>query len=347
MNNYTSQTKKYYIWIDYAKFISIFLVTSFHVPFRVEGYWGDALTNLRLPLFFFLSGFLFNPTKYHKFSSFFKHRFRQLLVPYFSFFLLFYPLWIFIGKNMGNEADLDASYIKPLIECLYGRPTLVCAPLWFISCLFCLQCIYFFICKAIKKTWILITILILISLFIYVPITYSKAPWGFEKACRYIVFYGIASCFKSEILKIVSHSYRIVLSFMMLLVFLLGVYIKSQTTNVYLEHSLFVICGLLVIYPIAVFSDILSNKLGDIRWVKYITANAIVVLALENYVIGTLKILFFDIIGVNETSFTGMYCINIAFSFIVLALITIPIYIINRYFPFIIGKDNLRREPRN
>ncbi|MEG2151037.1 MAG: acyltransferase family protein, partial [Bacteroidaceae bacterium] len=52
--------KERYDWIDYAKFISIFLVISFHTPPHVTGYIGELIRQLRMPAFFLISGFLFN-----------------------------------------------------------------------------------------------------------------------------------------------------------------------------------------------------------------------------------------------------------------------------------------------
>ena len=79
-------------WLDYIKFIAMFLVVAYHTPPRCEcdGHVHElALFNMGAPVFFFAAGYLFNIAKQKNFLNFLLHRARQILVPYTSFFIIF------------------------------------------------------------------------------------------------------------------------------------------------------------------------------------------------------------------------------------------------------------------
>lgn len=63
IKSYDTSPKIRYAWVDYAKFFSIFLVVSYHIPHRADGYVGELLSLLRMPAFFMIAGFLFNMNK--------------------------------------------------------------------------------------------------------------------------------------------------------------------------------------------------------------------------------------------------------------------------------------------
>ena len=86
------QSKERKVWIDYAKFVSIFLVVLFHTNPNLDGYIFDFLKLLRMPAFFLIAGLLFDINKWNNFIDFFKHRFKRLIIPYFWFSLIFYVL---------------------------------------------------------------------------------------------------------------------------------------------------------------------------------------------------------------------------------------------------------------
>ena len=79
----------HYTWIDYVKFLSIFLVVFYHCPPPFTHIPHLSLSLLRIPCFFFISGLLFRFEKYPSFLKFVKRRSKQLLVPYFCFFCYF------------------------------------------------------------------------------------------------------------------------------------------------------------------------------------------------------------------------------------------------------------------
>lgn len=74
-------------WIDALKGFGIILVVFAHynLPATLDTY----IFSFHMPLFFFISGFLFNFVKYTgSATNFVKGRFRSLIVPYFAFAVL-------------------------------------------------------------------------------------------------------------------------------------------------------------------------------------------------------------------------------------------------------------------
>ncbi|MCP5108425.1 MAG: acyltransferase family protein, partial [bacterium] len=69
-------------WLDAAKGIAIFGVVWLHAspPVEIARY-----RSFVLPMFFFISGFLFNETKYKNTVDFIKDKAVKILVPYLFF----------------------------------------------------------------------------------------------------------------------------------------------------------------------------------------------------------------------------------------------------------------------
>ena len=108
--------KQYYAWIDYAKCFSIILVIAFYCPGWNKGYMGDLLQLLRMPAFFLIAGYLFRTEKFNSLWAFIRHRSIQLLVPFTSFFIIFYILWVSFGRRLTGGEELDIPIYMPIIE---------------------------------------------------------------------------------------------------------------------------------------------------------------------------------------------------------------------------------------
>lgn len=67
-------------WIDLTKGIAIFLMVCGHtsIPLSISNW----IWSFHMPLFFIISGILFNATKYPNFNLFIKKRGKTLIIPY-------------------------------------------------------------------------------------------------------------------------------------------------------------------------------------------------------------------------------------------------------------------------
>ena len=70
-------------FLDYAKCFGMLCIIWGHIYFNVVNH--DIIYFFHIPLFFFMSGMVFNKTKYPQFSCFFKKRIKTLILPYLKY----------------------------------------------------------------------------------------------------------------------------------------------------------------------------------------------------------------------------------------------------------------------
>ena len=325
-----------YIWIDHAKFISIFLVVYFHSPPVFPTVLNTSLGLLRMSCFFFLSGLLFNFDKYPVVWNFAKHRSKQLLIPYFSFFVLLYVYWLLWGYKYDPPGT---PFYQPLFEYVYGRPDLLDIPLWFISCLFAMQMFFYLFLKLIKNRFVA-TIILLATPFIPDFIDLTNAPWMLDNVCIYFPFYGIAALYRKEIMQNLGKGkIQLLYGIIVLFVFISIVYLLTSGTvnTVFLRTGLKTVGSFCILFPVLLIIKYLTDFCGEVRFTKYIAMNAIVVLALHAYVILAIHA-FVSLLGYPSTFFDGRYLLKFLIAVFTVTVMVIPIYLINRYFPFMLGK---------
>lgn len=319
--------KKRYVWVDYAKFFSILLVVSYHTPQRAGGYVGDLLYFLRMPAFFMMAGFLFNADRFPSLGHFLKHRSIQLIVPYVSFFTIFYVSWLLFGRNWVGENELSIPLWRPLIEFAYGSPTTVVAPYWFICCLFSMQIIYYLLIRYLPKPAV-IAVVFVCPLLNCIPGT-SYLPWNLSAALLYIPFYAFPNIYKEYIKSLSSKNVFGALASLCMALFLIR---YGNRGNALAKNMEVEICGLLIMPAYTIFIKALSRiKITD-KFVAFIGKNTIIILALHNYIIGFFKIFLKDM-----TNHEG-YATNMTFTILTIVICCLPIKLINSYAPFLIGR---------
>jgi hypothetical protein len=97
--------------------------------------------------------------------------------------------------------------------------------------------------------------------------------------------------------------------------------------------------GICIIYAYIAFCKFISQKIGSINIIKYIGDNNIITLALQNYIIGCVKIISILLFSANMLA-SNYYFINIVVAIITIMISMIFAIVINKYAPFIIGKKN-------
>ena len=185
-------------WIDVTKGIGILLVILGHNNFSQS--FLSVIHTFNMPLFFFISGYLFHYSKYKQNpNGFISQKFKRLVVPYFitniiilcTFTMLsFFKLYSFNGN----------SPIKSLIGILYGNgaplnpPTIFTnildIPSWFLLSLFCASLILYIIVYSHEKHGLPLSIFLslLFILFGYKISRYMLLPWSFDIACVSMIF---------------------------------------------------------------------------------------------------------------------------------------------------------------
>ena len=155
--------KKREHYIDIAKGIAMVLVIIGHCEFAPSQlkWW---LYSFHMPLFFLLSGLVFNPVKYKKFTQFLKAKAQSLLVPYFLMSLF---LWVWkdiIGHKTTFLTDEDT--LNDFIGIFLGhRGTPYYFSMWFLTAIFAAEVILYFISRISgDRLWALCLTVVLFSL---------------------------------------------------------------------------------------------------------------------------------------------------------------------------------------
>ena len=323
-------------WIDFAKFFSIFLVVSYHVLPTLTGYWGDTLRLVRMPLFFLISGYLFRADKFADYRSFFVHRGKQLLVPYVLFFIPFFVMWLLLRKStIGAEEDLNALWYQPVIELIEGRPELILHPFWFLTCLFSIQTIYYFLHRFLDKKMVLLIVLLLP--FINCVTHFHTLPWHLDSAFKFIPYYALPNLFKDKI-----NGFKNVPVALLSLALFAGLSVLVyDMQNRWLYTGLRVITSVSIMPSYILFCRFTSRTLPQNagRIVEYIGKNTIIVLAFHMYILRPVELFLCRFMGADV--FDGRYYLNLTVTLAVVLICIIPAYIINKYMPFMIGKGKL------
>lgn len=150
-------TNKRVDWVDVAKGIGMICVILAHVE---EQYLKMPLYTFHMPLFFFLSGYLFSIKS--SFKEFLISKCRRILVPYFclgGILILFDIYWN--GRNSFNQTWYNKEYAMYDITQLFVQKRFL--TLWFIACLFWLSLLFYVLVRFIKKEVIRAAVVILLT----------------------------------------------------------------------------------------------------------------------------------------------------------------------------------------
>lgn len=191
-------------WIDTLRAIAIVFVVIGHTP-GIQGYHNIVkyIYSFHIPLFFFLSGLVFDAKLNEGFYSFFRNDARRLLIPYFTWGFLTYVPWVVIARHYGSYPNLNP--LKPLLGMLYGTGSgtwmLHNGALWFLPCLFVARLIFFAtIALAPRSYYLLAWSIFTILGFVCSQTVPFPLPWGLDIALIAIGFLGTGFHLKDRLL---------------------------------------------------------------------------------------------------------------------------------------------------
>ncbi len=366
-------------WIDALKGIGIILVVFAHhsLPIALDTY----IFSFHMPLFFFISGFLFDFEKYaESAANFVKGRFRSLIVSYFCFALLTCLFYFLLDTGFQpGVTNIDffknsASYGVYSIFYALGPLVSYNPPLWFLTCLFVTELIFYLFAKKYyvepKKLVLWLTIAGVIGYLysVYVPF---RLPWNADVALSAVVFYGAGNLFRkfteqeekstanletgligpgTDLNLKVNSKLREGISivkkflpgvFILLNLLYLGYLLEFPTAdkinmNV-MKYGNFFSFYLLAFSGIFTFVY-LFKKIGSSKILEYYGRNSLIVLALHFPLKDIMTKLVIIVLGVDAEYF--YYNATFALSLTIMNLLClIPlIFLINNYFPFLLGK---------
>lgn len=321
-------------WLDYVRFLSIFLVILYHTPPRFPLVDDAVILNMRVPVFFCISGFLYSIEKYPTFFKYFLHRGKQILIPYTTFFIVFYALWLCVGRSMVGASEQAISVMTPIYEFLGGNPEVVVAPFWYIACLFTIQMLYYAVERVFPRRWVFWVCIALSLATWYLP--YVKY-WNLSNGLLYLPFYAFGNSFKKYLGEVSFSSCK---STIMLLAMAAVSMLIMALVSGYKHYDFYnivkVLAGFMLIPAYVCFSKLLAGRFGRNRVVEFVVVSGTVYLGLQNYFIGFIKIVL------NRTLYDGVIDDNAWLRLVIAIVVMAAIYpfawFIDRYIPWFIGK---------
>jgi len=324
-------------WLDYIKLIAMTLVVVYHTPPRYDTAHEAALFNMGAPVFFFAAGYLFNVSRQQGFFKFLLHRARQILVPYTTFFIIFYALWLVVGRRMAGPEEQAIDTLTPLWQFIKGTPDIVLGPFWFLAAMFTMQVIYYPVRRYLKGRWpLLVAVLLSLSLFV-IPDVPCVRYWNLDRALLYMPLYALGNCCRDLVDKFTFASVSRSISWIVLAALGLGFLVVAPLSiNRDVAYVLAPEAVILVLPFYTAISKWLEEHVENSRIAQTVAITGITYLALQNYLIGVIKMMVSRVCG------PAVFDDNIVLKIVIALAVMVVLYpmavLIERYLPFLLGK---------
>lgn len=322
-------------WIDSFKAMGIILVVLGHnfLPEGVIKY----IFSFHVPLFFFISGYLFKPQNYSGFISFLRKKVGTILLPYFCFFLISYAFWLLVTRNYIE--NFYTKPLKPLAGMFYSigikswlQPNIV---LWFLTCLFVVEILFYILIRIQNKKY-LVAVLVIFSVLGYAAKFFMpfRLPWSADVAFVAVAFYGAAFLLKDKINLWMSRSWTakalLAAGFMVANLIFMKLNIRvDMNNNIYGNYFYFYLAAFCGIFAWMFVSGLVGNN----KILNYIGRNTLIILTCHLIAQNILMVVALFAFKISPEVTQHQILIFIPAQFILL----IPtIYIINKYARFLL-----------
>lgn len=316
--------------IDILKGVGIVIMITGHIGFgSIYDKW---IHSFHMPMFFIISGFLFN-NKNISILTFIKKKARGLLIPYFAFSIIHYFCWLILCFLL-HDISIN-NVIDPLFHIFFintsGMP--IAGALWFLTSLFISEVIYFILLKYLPTNKRLFLIFLL-SIFGCIIPKFTRLPFAADTSLMAIGLFEIGYKMKKSkyinSIKYKSISLLFII-FASIICFING-YVNvrnGEYSNIILYYlsSTMMTIGLFYICKFYIYNIYLKDFL------KFIGKNSIVYVCLNQIVLFVPNAIL--------TRFTNIYYLFFAklltlfFSMIILHCF---VFLINRYCKCVLGK---------
>lgn len=326
-------------WIDMAKGYGIILVILGHLGVGKLGTW---IYTFHMPLFFFLSGYVFS-SKYD-FNTFIKRKLQSIILPYFALgipMIIFQFIWkVFYEKGNIHIMDL-------FLSLLVQRRFLT---LWYLACLFWLNIGFYCLVKYSKspRKNAVLSILIFLLGLTYYKFCGVVLPWNIDICFTAVLFFWGGYWLKNNytyIRTLINKRQSIIVlfvSFVINIVFgYLGIKISGKGMEMFYSSYGFWPFSILSAFA-GIVSIIIVSHWFTINYIRYIGENSLIYFAWHQTIMIPIVRTTFLLIGIKCYDFNnyGSLLVERVFELIVIiSVLTIFQLIISRSkLKFMIGK---------
>ncbi len=270
----TKERKKY---IDIAKGIGIFTIVLVH--FTERGSWlSQMLLSFCVAQFFIISGYLFSTKR--NFKDFFTNLIRKIVIP-----LLIYGCIDFIFTIIWRYLILNEVFnLKSLIKML-AKITFITGsansngPLWYLITLFEIELLMYFLCKnnKYKNKLLIITLVVMLVLGYFIK---WKGPFRVGQIPVCLIFFEIGYLSKELFSKIenISYIYKILLSFICIILFALTCKINGFSELAALNYGNYYLLYFIVAISITIGIITISMLINENKILEYFGKNSLTIM---------------------------------------------------------------------
>ena len=179
-------------YLDMLKGLAMCIIVSGHIH-NEYGWFSLPLHAFAIPMYFMVSGMTFRREKFATVWDLIKRRAKTLLLPYAMFGLLTWLAWAAFSILTHSGDDIWAPLLQLVIAQGSGDFITFNPPLWFITCLFVIEILYYYLdCLPEWATIMCCVVCAFIGHWMVKgPYLYffRLLPWNIEGAMTAIIFY--------------------------------------------------------------------------------------------------------------------------------------------------------------
>lgn len=335
-------SEKRVIWVDIMKYLGIMLIMMLHLDSRTI--LVDRLAfPIYLPVFFFAAGYTYR----HKpgFGPFFSKKVKTLLWPwlFFSVFNILLAQVFSLNQHLPLHKELALNFLQ-----IRGEFDGV----WFVAALFVAFLLFYWIIHLNKGSWIRIcgvSFGLSLALALYswwmpgewFPWGHNALPWHLESMGDAVLYMSLGYCLRNYWEERFDRIFTLGISgcvwvAYLLMVALLPVYNRKITSF----GTLCLNYGSTLLGLVAVVT--LCKRVSSNRYINYVGANTLVYFALHGKAYSVMQKLLAKLIpGLYARILANMWtstAMCLALTALLSVVLIIPAYIINRWFPFLLGR---------
>lgn len=331
-------------FVNVTKTIAIFLVVFTHLstPDNLFNFIGS----FHLPVLLIISGYLLNINS--DFKTFAKKKMQSLIIPYFVFSVITFLFWYFIDQRFSSDILPKETVWDYLIGIFSGIPSEKYLgfniPMWYLLSLFCALMLLYGILHLKKYLSLLLIIVCGILGFL---LQYFEVPaliFGINVSLFSIIFIYLGIILKNHNIIEKIDKKPIWIKLLFSLIFFAIAYFSSQLNgessrvyyylcryNNYLLFFLSAITGSSAVI-------LLSLCIPKTRILKFFGRNTIIIMSLHLICFTLIKGIQVYVLHIPLGTTSSLLWVNFIYVLCVFLLLTPVIFIMNKYFPILLGR---------
>lgn len=264
-----NETSKRISYIAQAQLIGCLLVIFGH-SYPLDGktsYWMYLLVvfiyTFHMPLFFFVSGYLFQKTKsFNRYTpiEYYKKRSYRLMVPYIALTIVGFIPKVLVNNFISDDASFSWLY---LLKCFFMPRCNVWGHFWFLPTLLFISFFSFLFSKINNKSKMLYAVIVLVT-FIF-PYFANITDWlAINDILKFMCYYALGIFFADSQFERLATNRKIQSYLLLLLPISIGIYAIQIEPGIFYEIRNNIVGLLMVIFVLAVSQsfDITNNRAG-------------------------------------------------------------------------------------